>query len=46
MYVKPEFRRKGLGNAIMNKLLENAKEFEYSKLRLDTGSFMTAAHKV
>ena len=46
MYVKPDFRGKGLGNAVMNKLIETAKEFGYSKLRLDTGPFMTTAHKV
>ena len=46
MYVKPEFRGNGLGKASMNKLIETAKEFGYSKLRLDTGPFMIAAQNV
>ena len=46
MYVKPDFRGKDLGNKIMNKLIETAKEFGYSKLRLDTGPISTVAHKV
>lgn len=46
MYVKPEFRSKGLGKASMNKLLDTAKEFGYTKLRLDTGPFIKPAQKV
>ncbi|MHA1475697.1 MAG: GNAT family N-acetyltransferase [Promethearchaeota archaeon] len=46
MYVKPEFRGNGLGYATMNKLIETAKEFGYSKLRLDTGPFNTTAHRI
>ena len=41
-----DFRGIGLGNAMMNKLLETTRAFEYSNLRLDTGPFMIAAHKV
>nr|QEE16762.1 acetyltransferase [Candidatus Prometheoarchaeum syntrophicum] len=46
MYVKPDFRGKDLGNEIMSKLIETAKDFGYSKLRLDTGPISTVAHKV
>ncbi|MCG3255888.1 MAG: GNAT family N-acetyltransferase [Candidatus Heimdallarchaeota archaeon] len=46
MYVKPDFRGKGLGKAIMNQLIGTAKNFGYSKLQLDTGPFMKAAHKI
>jgi GNAT superfamily N-acetyltransferase len=46
MYVKPDFRGNDLGNKIINKLIETAKEFGYSKLRLDTGPISTIAHKV
>jgi ribosomal protein S18 acetylase RimI-like enzyme len=46
MYVKPEFRGKGLGKSLLEKLLETAKNCGYSKIRLDTGVFMEAAQKV
>jgi len=46
MYVKPEFRGKGLGKALLDKLLETAQNIGYSKIRLDTGVFMKAAQKV
>ncbi|MHA1447751.1 MAG: GNAT family N-acetyltransferase [Candidatus Heimdallarchaeaceae archaeon] len=46
MYVKPEFRGKGLGKSLLEKLLETAKNWGYSKIRLDTGVFMEAAQKV
>ena len=46
MYVKPEFRGKGLGKSLLVKLLETAKNCGYSKVCLDTGVFMKAAQKV
>ncbi len=46
MYVKPDFRGKNLGTKMMNKLIETAKEFGYSKLRLDTGPISKVAQKV
>ncbi len=46
MYVKPEFRGKGLGKSLLDKLLETAKNCGYSKVCLDTGVFMKAAQKV
>ena len=46
MYVKPEFRGKGLGKSLLDKLLETAKNCGYSKACLDTGVFMKAAQKV
>lgn len=46
MYVKPEFRGKGLGKSLLEKLLETAKNCGYYKIRLDTGVFMEAAQKV
>ncbi|MFX0081641.1 MAG: GNAT family N-acetyltransferase [Candidatus Hodarchaeota archaeon] len=50
MYIRPEYRGKGLGKALLQKLLRKAKEFQFSIIRLETGKFMTTAqyiyHKV
>jgi GNAT superfamily N-acetyltransferase len=46
MYVKPKFRGKGIGRALMTKLLDTASEFGINKLRLDTGPFMKSAQKI
>jgi GNAT superfamily N-acetyltransferase len=46
MYVQPQFRGKGIGKAIMDKLLKKAKEFNYSTVRLASASFMKPAHKL
>ncbi len=46
MYIKPEYRKKGYGKAMLNKLLEKGKEFGFSTVRLDTGKFMVAAQYV
>jgi GNAT superfamily N-acetyltransferase len=43
MYVKPVFRGKGLGRTLLNKLLEDAKNYGYLKLQLDSGPFMKTA---
>ncbi len=43
MYVRPEYRGNGYGKRMLNRLIEAAKEFGYSTLRLDTGEFMKAA---
>lgn len=43
MYVRPEYRGNGYGRKMLNKLIEAAKEFGYSTLRLDTAEFMKAA---
>lgn len=43
MYVRPMYRGNGLGRALLNKLVDDAKNFEYFKLRLDSGPFMKEA---
>ena len=43
MYVKPVFRGKGLGRMLLNKIIEDGKNFGYFKLRLDSGPFMKEA---
>jgi GNAT superfamily N-acetyltransferase len=44
MYVRPEFRRRGLGRAILDALIAEAREIGYRTLRLDSARFMKAAH--
>ncbi len=43
MMVRPDFRGKGFGRAILLALLEKAKELGYTKVRLDTLRRLTAA---
>ena len=44
MYIRPVFRRKGIGRNLLTKLVDKAKEFDYSKIRLDSTRFMKKAH--
>ena len=46
MNIKPEYRKKGYGKALLTQLLKKAKEFGFSTIRLDTGKFMDAAQYV
>jgi len=43
MYVQPQYRGKGIGKALLERLIKEAKVLEYSKIRLDTGPFMQNA---
>jgi GNAT superfamily N-acetyltransferase len=43
MYVKPEFRGKGLGRAMAERLLEEARTSGYEIARLDTATFLKEA---
>lgn len=44
MYVRPEFRGKGLGRALLETLVAEAKEIGYPAVRLDSARFMKEAH--
>jgi GNAT superfamily N-acetyltransferase len=46
MYVKPEFRSRGIGRALAQKLIDEAIEAGYTCLRLDSARFMTDAHRL
>ena len=46
MYIKPSFRRKGIGQELMNLLCVRAKINGYSLMRLDTLDTMTPAIKL
>lgn len=43
MYVKPEFRRKGIGRALLQSIIDEASKIGYSKIQLDSPYFATAA---
>jgi len=43
MYVKPKFRGKKLGNLMVEKVISISEENRFSKLFLDTSSFMSSA---
>jgi GNAT superfamily N-acetyltransferase len=43
MYVRPEFRGKGLGKELLERLIKEAHDFEFFRLRLDTAPFMKEA---
>lgn len=44
MYVRPEFRRRGIGRYLLEAALEAAGEFGYSAIPLDSVRFMKQAH--
>lgn len=46
MYVRPEARNKGLGRALLNRLLEEARHIGYERVLLDSARFMTEAHQL
>ena len=46
MYVDPSFRQIGAGRAILQSLLNAAKESDYKRVRLDSPKFMEAAHSL
>jgi GNAT superfamily N-acetyltransferase len=44
MYVRPEFRGKGVGRALLEALIAEARDIWYPTVRLDSARFMEAAH--
>jgi len=44
MYVRPQFRGKGIGRTLLDALLVEAQEIGYPAIRLDSTRFMEAAH--
>jgi len=46
MYVRTDFRRNGLGRALLEGLLAEARSIGYETIRLDSTRFMTAAHSL
>jgi GNAT superfamily N-acetyltransferase len=46
MYVRPQFRKNGLGHRLVQKLLCEAEKIGYDCLRLDSAQFMEGAHRL
>jgi GNAT superfamily N-acetyltransferase len=46
MYVRPEFRKKGIGRALLETIINEASNIGYSKIRLDSAPFAKEAHKL
>ena len=46
MYVRPQARKRGLGRALLNQLLEEAQQIGYARVRLDSARFMAEAHQL
>ena len=46
MYVRPIFRGKKIGKLLLSKLIEEARTIGYSKILLDSDSYMVNAHTV
>jgi GNAT superfamily N-acetyltransferase len=46
MYVRPEFRGRGIGRALLQALVAEAQEVGYAAVRLDSTRFMEAAHSL
>ena len=46
MYVPPTYRGKGIGRAIANRLIDDARSIGYRQLRLESLEFLDAAHSL
>lgn len=46
MYVLPSFRGKGIGRAIVDRLIEDARMIGYRQLKLESLEFLDAAHSL
>ncbi len=44
MFVRPRFRRKGIGRLLANETIKAVRQMKYSVLRLDSAGFMSGAH--
>ena len=46
LYVAPEHRRRGIARRMLERLIDDARAEGYRAIRLETGNFMTDAHRL
>jgi GNAT superfamily N-acetyltransferase len=46
MYVRAESRKQGLGRAMITRLIDDAQQIGYQRIRLDSARFMREAHQL
>lgn len=46
MYIRPANRKQGVGRALLNRLLDEARRIGYERVRLDSAPFMSGAHRL
>jgi len=46
MYVKPQYRGRGIGSKLVQESIRRVKEIGYLKMRLDSARFMSDAHRI
>ena len=46
MHVRPKFRGKGIGRALLESLFDDAREIGYRRIRLDGARFMKETHSL
>ena len=44
MFVRDDYRGKGIGKAILDRLIAEARSIGYAKIRLDSPKFSTTSH--
>lgn len=46
MFVRPTFQRRGIGRALLTRVIDEARQIGYASVRLDSARFMTSAHSL
>ena len=46
MYVRPEFRNRGIASRLVQESIRLVRQMQYAELRLDSAGFMSGAHRV
>ncbi len=46
LYVRPDFRQRGIGSALVKSVADEARQAGYKIIRLDSANYMTNAHAV
>lgn len=46
MYVRPDFRRRGIGSKLVAETIRRVRQMNYAEMKLDSAGFMSDAHGV